>query len=64
MDEVREADILLHVVDVSHQQYEDQLNVVNKTLAELGAAEKATVTIFNKWISTKKIHLTNGWAMM
>ncbi|UAY52029.1 GTPase HflX [Ferruginibacter albus] len=48
LDEVREADILLHVVDVSHPQYEDQLNVVNKTLAELGAAEKPTVTIFNK----------------
>ncbi len=48
LDEVREADILLHVVDVSHAQYEEQLNVVNKTLADLGAAEKPTVTIFNK----------------
>ena len=48
LDEVREADILLHVVDISHSQYEDQLSVVNKTLAELGAAEKPTVTIFNK----------------
>ncbi len=48
LDEVREADVLLHVVDVSHPQYEEQLNVVNKTLAELGAAEKPTVTIFNK----------------
>ena len=48
LDEVREADILLHVVDISHAQYEEQLTVVNKTLAELGAAEKPTVTIFNK----------------
>jgi len=48
LDEVREADVLLHVVDISHPQYEEQLNVVNKTLAELGAAEKPTVTIFNK----------------
>jgi GTP-binding protein HflX len=48
LDEVREADILLHVVDVSHPQYEEQLTVVNKTLAELGAAEKPTITIFNK----------------
>ena len=48
LDEVREADILLHVVDISHPQYEEQLTVVNKTLAELGSAEKPTVTIFNK----------------
>ena len=48
LDEVREADILLHVVDISHAQYEDQFAIVNKTLAELGANEKPTVTIFNK----------------
>jgi GTPase len=48
LDEVREADVLLHVVDVAHPQYEDQLNVVNKTLQELGAHEKPTLTIFNK----------------
>ena len=48
LDEVREADILLHVIDISHPQYEDQMTVVNKTLAELGASEKPTVTIFNK----------------
>ena len=48
LDEVREADVLLHVVDISHPQYEEQLNVVYKTLAELGAAEKPTITIFNK----------------
>jgi GTP-binding protein HflX len=48
LDEVREADILLHVVDISHPQYEEQLKVVNKTLSELGAMEKPTITIFNK----------------
>ncbi len=48
LDEVREADVLLHVVDISHAQYEDQLNVVNKTLAELKAADKPVITIFNK----------------
>ena len=48
LDEVREADILLHVVDISHPQYEEQFAVVNKTLVELNANEKPTVTIFNK----------------
>jgi GTP-binding protein HflX len=48
LDEVREADILLHVVDISHTAYEDQLGVVNKTLQELEAFEKPTITIFNK----------------
>lgn len=48
LDEVREADVLLHVVDISHPQYEEQLKVVNATLAELGAAEKPTITVFNK----------------
>jgi GTP-binding protein HflX len=48
LDEVREADILLHVVDISHPRYEEQLMVVNKTLSELGSAEKPTITIFNK----------------
>ena len=48
LDEVREADILLHVVDISHTGYEEQLGVVNKTLQELNAFEKPTLTIFNK----------------
>lgn len=48
LDEVREADILLHVVDISHPQYEDQIGVVNKTLQELKAFEKPILTIFNK----------------
>ncbi len=48
LDEVREADILLHVVDTSHPQYEDQIGVVNKTLQELKAFDKPILTIFNK----------------
>jgi len=48
LDEVREADILMHVVDTSHLQYEEQIAVVNKTLQELNAFDKPTITIFNK----------------
>lgn len=48
LDEVRESDILLHVVDISHPNYEEQIGVVNKTLQELGAFEKPIITIFNK----------------
>lgn len=49
LDEVREADVLLHVVDISHPQYEEQWQVVNKTLAQLLAnEEKPTITVFNK----------------
>jgi GTP-binding protein HflX len=48
LDEVRESDILLHVVDLSHPQYEDHIRVVNKTLQELDAYDKPCVTIFNK----------------
>lgn len=48
LDEVREADVLIHVVDISHPKYEEQMNTVNKTLQELGASEKSTLTVFNK----------------
>lgn len=48
LDEVREADILLHVVDISHAQHEDQIGTVNKTLQELKAFDKPILTIFNK----------------
>jgi GTP-binding protein HflX len=48
LDEVREADILIHVVDVSHPNFEDQINVVNETLKDLGAREKPTIVVFNK----------------
>lgn len=48
LDEVKESDILMHVVDISHPQYEDQMKVVNTTLSELGCADKPMITIFNK----------------
>jgi GTPase len=48
LDEVREADILLHVVDISHPGYEEQIGVVNKTLQDLNAFDKPILTIFNK----------------
>jgi GTPase len=48
LDEVREADILLHVVDIAHPQHEDQLGTVNKTLQEIKAFDKPILTIFNK----------------
>jgi GTPase len=48
LDEVREADVLLHVVDLSHPQYEDQIAVVNKILQDMEAHDKPVITIFNK----------------
>lgn len=48
LDEVREADILLHVVDISHPLFEDQVHVVEQTLREIGAADKPTIMVFNK----------------
>lgn len=48
LDEVREADILLHVVDIAHTQYEDQIDVVNKTLQDIGAFDKPILLVFNK----------------
>lgn len=48
LDEVREADCLLHVVDISHPSYEDQMGVVNKTLQDIKAFDKPIITVFNK----------------
>lgn len=48
LDEVREADILLHVVDISHPNFEEQISVVNETLQELGALDKPVLLVFNK----------------
>lgn len=48
LDEVREADLLLHVVDISHPDFEEQIQVVEKTLADLGCGEKPSMIIFNK----------------
>jgi GTP-binding protein HflX len=48
LDEVREADILLHVVDISHPQFEEQLTIVNKTLHDLKSDDKPIIIVFNK----------------
>lgn len=48
LDEVREADLLIHVVDVSHPQFEEQIDVVKQTLQEIGAGEKPVYLVFNK----------------
>ena len=63
LDEVREADLLLHVVDISHPDFEDQIKVVDKTLADLGCADKPSMLIFNKidaytWIEKEPDDLT------
>ena len=48
LDETRESDFLIHVIDVSHPQFEDQLNVVDRTLNEIGSDDKPTLLLFNK----------------
>lgn len=48
LDEVREADILIHVVDISHHNFEDHIHVVNETLQSIGASDKNTILVFNK----------------
>lgn len=54
LDEVREADVLLHVVDISHPRYEEQFAVVNQTLSELKVGDKPVITIFNKMDNYEK----------
>lgn len=63
LDEVREADLLIHVVDISHPAFEDQLNVVKQTLADIGASDKPVFLVFNKidaytWTPKEKDDLT------
>ncbi len=63
LDEVREADLLLHIVDISHPDFEDQIKVVEATLAELGCADKPSMIVFNKidaytWIDKEEDDLT------
>ncbi|SMO59264.1 GTPase HflX [Solitalea koreensis] len=58
--EVREADILIHVVDISHANFEDQINVVNETLKELEALDKEVITVFNKIDAYKPEDGENG----
>lgn len=48
LDEVREADLLIHVLDISHPNFEDQYHVVNQTLAEIDGSDKPTIIVFNK----------------
>lgn len=48
LDEVREADLLIHVVDISHAEFEEQYDIVNKTLSEIGAGDKPVFVVFNK----------------
>ena len=55
LDEVREADLLLHVVDISHPDFEEQIEVVNKTLADLNCGEKPMMVIFNKVDAYKNV---------
>ncbi len=56
LDEVREADILIHVIDVAHPQHEDHIKTVQNTLKELGAAEKTTLMVFNKIDLYRELH--------
>lgn len=63
LDEVREADLLLHVVDISHPDFEEQIIVVEKTLADLGCADKPSMIVFNKidaytWVEKEPDDLT------
>lgn len=61
LDEVREADILLHVLDISHESFEEHLEVVNKTLVEIGAADKPTILVFNKIDAYKPAFNDEEW---
>jgi GTP-binding protein HflX len=62
LDEVIESDILLHVVDISHPLYHDQMDVVNQTLTELGAGEKPQIIVYNKvdQFDSEEFHDFNG----
>ncbi len=64
LDEVRESDILMHIVDVSHPSYLDHIQVVNETLAEIGAGDKEVLVVFNKidQLSTEEqVLLVDTW---
>lgn len=63
LDEVREADLLVHVVDISHPDFEEQISVVEKTLADLGCSDKPSMLVFNKidaytWVPQEEDDLT------
>ena len=61
LDEVREADILIHVVDISHPNFEDHINTVNETLKELGAIDKEMITVFNKIDNYNPVEIELDW---
>jgi GTP-binding protein HflX len=61
LDEVREADILIHVVDISHQNFEDQIRTVNETLKELGAIDKEMIMVFNKIDNYHEVNVEQDW---
>ncbi|MDX9892583.1 MAG: GTPase HflX [Bacteroidales bacterium] len=63
LDEIRETDLIIHVVDISHPEFEEQINVVNQTLHEIKAGDKPTIYLFNKidsysWIEKEEDDLT------
>lgn len=63
LDEIRETDLILHVVDISHPDFEEQISIVNQTLQEIGAGNKPVITIFNKidnytWVEKEPDDLT------
>ena len=63
LDETREADLLLHIVDISHPDFEEQIHVVENTLADLGCADKPSMIVFNKidayrWVEKEYDDLT------
>ena len=60
LDETRESDFLIHVIDVSHPQFEDQLSVVERTLAEIGSDDKPTLLLFNKIDNIKEAEVIEG----
>lgn len=61
LDEVREADILLHVVDIASPAFEDQIATVNETLKDLGAIDKTMITVFNKIDAYKAVEVEQDW---
>ncbi len=67
LDEVRESDLLVHVVDISHPEFEDQIKTVSETLSELGAGDKKVIMVFNKvdafsWVEKEEDDLTPATA--
>ena len=61
LDEVREADILIHVVDISHPNFEDQIHTVNETLKDLGAIDKEMIMVFNKIDNYHEVKVEQDW---